>query len=73
MPTLRCAEFAPPFDETMTVIGWTSAVPWRSVKTVIEAEQRMVMSKTEYEACTLARSLHRPGSRHTKLRKPRWS
>ncbi|GAA2679685.1 hypothetical protein [Streptomyces lunalinharesii] len=71
MPTLNCAQFAPHFDETMPVIGWTSAVPWRSTKPVIEPEPRTVMSKTEYDAQTLARSRHRPGSKRTKPRKPR--
>ncbi|MFC9426345.1 hypothetical protein [Streptomyces sp. NPDC056987] len=36
MPPLIGAEFAPHYDETMPVVGWTSLVPWRSPAAVLD-------------------------------------
>jgi hypothetical protein len=53
----------------MPVVGWTSAVPWRSTRAVIELEPRAVMSKTEFEGAALARRRDRPGGTRAKPRK----
>ncbi|WP_037906332.1 hypothetical protein [Actinacidiphila yeochonensis] len=69
MPALVGAEFAPLFDATMPVVGWTSAVPWRSVQAVIEPEPRAVISKAQFDAAQSDRARARPG-RPRKPRKP---
>ena len=35
MPAIAVAEFAPHYDETMPLVGWSSAVPWRSTATTL--------------------------------------
>ncbi|MDV9174498.1 hypothetical protein R6V09_30870 [Streptomyces sp. W16] len=35
MPTIAVAQFAPHCDETMPLVGWSSAVPWRSTATTL--------------------------------------
>lgn len=42
MPALVCADFAPHYDETMPVVGWSSATPWPLTKEVIQPEPRRV-------------------------------
>ncbi|MFE2939572.1 hypothetical protein ACFXKG_11030 [Streptomyces sp. NPDC059255] len=37
MPPLITAEFAPHYNETMPVVGWTSLVPWRSPAAVLKS------------------------------------
>jgi hypothetical protein len=71
MPTLITAQFAPHYNETMPLVGWASAVPWRSTEAVLEPEPREVMSKIEFDAALLAQARNRPRGNWTKPRKPR--
>ncbi len=50
MPALVAAQFASHYDETMPVVGWSSAIPWGSKAAVLKPEQREVLSKTEFDA-----------------------
>jgi hypothetical protein len=43
MSALVTAQFAPHYNETMPVVGWASAVPWRSTATVLEPEPPTVV------------------------------
>ncbi|MBT2366050.1 hypothetical protein J7E88_12215 [Streptomyces sp. ISL-10] len=71
MPTLITAQFAPQYNETMPLVGWASAVPWRSTAAVLEPEPRAVTSKAQFDTAVSAQDRNRPhGSRH-KPRKPR--
>ncbi|MER7645155.1 hypothetical protein [Streptomyces sp. NPDC126522] len=38
MPTIAVAQFAPHYDDTMPLVGWASAVPWRSTATTLVPE-----------------------------------
>ncbi|GAA4792379.1 hypothetical protein GCM10023329_50400 [Streptomyces sanyensis] len=71
MPSLLVAEFAPKCDETLPVIGWSTAVPWQSESAVIQPFSRAVMTKAEFEAAQLAREQDRPTGKWSKRRKPR--
>ncbi len=71
MPALITAQFAPDYNETMPVIGWDVAVPWRSTTPVLEPEPPTVVSKAQFDAATLAQQRNRPDGKWTKLRKPR--
>lgn len=71
MPTLNTARFAPHYNETLPLVGWASAVPWRSTAAVREPEPRAVTSKAEFDAATLTQKRNRPHGNWTKPRKPR--
>lgn len=71
MPALVSADFGPHYDETMPVIGWSSATPWRSTVPVIEPEPPSVVSKEEFEAAEIAAQRERPSGRWAKPRKRR--
>ncbi|MBS2963028.1 hypothetical protein KGA66_08230 [Actinocrinis puniceicyclus] len=71
MPALITAQFAPHYNETLPVIGWDTAVPWRSTTPVLEPEPRTVVSKAQFDAATPARQRDRPDGKWTKPRKPR--
>ncbi|MYQ96940.1 hypothetical protein GTY20_39910, partial [Streptomyces sp. SID4946] len=66
MPNITVAQFAPHYDETMPMVGWASAVPWRSTATTLIPEPRAVTSKAQFDAAMLTRD--RP---HGMRRKPR--
>ncbi|MFI6403976.1 hypothetical protein [Streptomyces sp. NPDC050548] len=73
MPTIAVARFAPHYDETLPLVGWSSAVPWRSTATTLVPEPRAVISKAEFDAATAARERERPAggwNRPRKARKP---
>ncbi|WP_055533330.1 hypothetical protein [Streptomyces graminilatus] len=57
MPAISVERFAPHYDETMPLIGWATAVPWRSTATTLVPEPRTVTSEAEFDAAT------RPGAR----------
>ena len=71
MPTITVAQFAPHYDETMPLIGWASAVPWRSTAATLEPEPRAVVSKAEFDEATLTQARNRPHGKWGKPRKPR--
>lgn len=71
MPALVSAQFAVHYNETMPVIGWDAAVPWRSTTPVLEPEPPTIVSKTQFDAATLAQQRNRPDGKWTKPRKPR--
>ncbi|MCE0447035.1 hypothetical protein CFC35_24755 [Streptomyces sp. FBKL.4005] len=71
MPALVTAQFAPHYDETMPLVGWASAVPWRSTQAVLEPQPRAVASKAEFGAAMEARERNRPHGNWTRPRKPR--
>ncbi|MEU7031049.1 hypothetical protein AB0A60_30720 [Streptomyces sp. NPDC046275] len=71
MPALITAQFAPHYDATMPLVGWSSAVPWRATAAVLEPEPRAVTSKADFDAAMLARERNRPHGNGTKPRKPR--
>ena len=71
VPALITTEFAPHYNETLPLVGWSSAVPWRSPAAVLEPEPRTVTSKAEFDAAMLARARNRPQGRWAKPRKPR--
>ncbi|MFJ1932745.1 hypothetical protein ACIOGZ_08735 [Kitasatospora sp. NPDC088160] len=70
MPTITVAQFAPRYDETMPLVGWASAVPWRSTAALLVPEPRAVISKGEFDAATLAQTRSRPHGSWGKPRKP---
>ncbi|MER6100644.1 hypothetical protein ABT154_33305 [Streptomyces sp. NPDC001728] len=71
MPTINVAQFAPHYDETMHLVGWASAVPWRSTATTLVPEPRAVTTKAQFNAAMPAQGRSRPQSRWGKRRKPR--
>ncbi|MDX3747829.1 hypothetical protein [Streptomyces sp. AK08-02] len=71
MPALVTARFAPHYDETMPVVGWASAVPWRSTEAVLEPRPRVVTGKAEFDAALLAGERNRPQGNWGRPRKPR--
>ncbi|MFF7127965.1 hypothetical protein [Streptomyces sp. NPDC008240] len=71
MPTITVAQFAPRYDETMPLVGWTSATPWRSAATVLVPEPRAVTSKADFDAAMLAQDRNRPHGSWGRPRKPR--
>ena len=71
MPTIAVARFAPHYDETMPLVGWSSAVPWRSTATTLVAEPRVVISKAEFDAATATRDRDRPAGGWNRPRKSR--
>ncbi|MFD5517343.1 hypothetical protein [Streptomyces sp. NPDC127066] len=71
MPTIIVAQFAPHYDETMPLVGWASAVPWRSTATTLVPEPRAVTSKTRFDAATSAQERNRPHGSWGRPRKPR--
>ncbi|NEC47855.1 hypothetical protein G3I18_04580 [Actinospica acidiphila] len=71
MPALITAQFAPHYNETMPLVGWASAVPWRSTAGVIEPEPRTVTTKVEFDAATVAKERNRPQGNWAKPRKQR--
>ncbi|ROO90715.1 hypothetical protein EDD29_8453 [Actinocorallia herbida] len=71
MPPLVTAQFAPHYNETMPLVGWASAVPWRSTADVLEPEPREVMSRIEFDAALRARARDRPHGTRAERRKPR--
>jgi hypothetical protein len=68
MPTIAVAQFARHFDETMPLVGWASAVPWRSTATTLAPEPRAVLSKAQFDA---EQRRNRPHGTWGKRRKPR--
>ncbi|WP_328514035.1 hypothetical protein OHB25_50450 [Streptomyces mirabilis] len=70
-PTITVAQFAPHYDETMPLVGWASAVPWRSTATTLVPEPRAVTRKTQFDAATLAQERNRPHGSWGRPRKPR--
>ncbi|WP_369220588.1 hypothetical protein AB5J52_00170 [Streptomyces sp. R39] len=71
MPTIAVAHFAPHYDETMPLVGWASAVPWRSTATTLVPEPRAATSKAQFDAAMLAHDRNRPQGSWGKRRKPR--
>ncbi|MEV6508496.1 hypothetical protein AB0M61_20590 [Streptomyces sp. NPDC051642] len=71
MPTITVAEFAPHYDETMPLVGWASAVPWRSTATVLVPEPRAVTDKAQFDAAASAQFRNRPRGSRGRPRKPR--
>lgn len=71
MPAITAAQFASHYDETMSLVGWASAVPWRSTATTLASEARAVTSKAQFDAATLARGRNRPRGSWARPRKPR--
>ncbi|MFI1360768.1 hypothetical protein ACH4TV_45450 [Streptomyces sp. NPDC020898] len=71
MPPLVAAQFAPHYNATMPLIGWSSAVPWRSTEAVLEPERRAVTTKAEFDATLRAQERNRPEGNWKKPRKPR--
>lgn len=71
MPALIAADFTPECNDSLPLVGWPSAVPWRSAAAVLEPMPRTVMSKAEFEAAMLARERDRPSGKWGKVRKPR--
>ncbi|MFF8027466.1 hypothetical protein ACFZDJ_41510 [Streptomyces sp. NPDC007896] len=70
-PAITVAQFAPHYDETMPLVGWASAVPWRSTATTLVPEPRAVTSKTQFDAATLSQDRNRPHGSWGRPRKPR--
>ncbi|MET7689072.1 hypothetical protein ABZT06_14040 [Streptomyces sp. NPDC005483] len=71
MPTLITAQFAPHYNETMPLVGWAAAVPWRSTAAALEPAPRAVTSKAQFDAAMPAQERNRPHGGWTKPRKPR--
>ncbi|MEV7602976.1 hypothetical protein AB0O91_36980 [Kitasatospora sp. NPDC089797] len=71
MPTIIVADFAPHYDETMPLVGWASAVPWRSTAATLVPEPRAVTSRARFEAEVLAQERNRPHGSRGGRRKPR--
>lgn len=71
MPTITVAQFAPHYNETMPLVGWASAVPWRSTATTLVPEPRTVISKAQFDAAMLAQDRNRPHGNWGRPRKPR--
>ncbi|MER7674960.1 hypothetical protein ABTY61_41815 [Kitasatospora sp. NPDC096128] len=71
MPAITVAQFAPRYDETMPLVGWASAVPWRSTAVTLVPEPRAVVSKAEFDAAMLAQARNRPHGSWGKPRKAR--
>ncbi|MCX5096593.1 hypothetical protein OOK36_49350 [Streptomyces sp. NBC_00365] len=71
MPTVTVARFAAHYDETMPLVGWASAVPWRSAATTLVPEPREVTSKAQFDAATQAQDRNRPYGSWDRPRKPR--
>ncbi|BBA95726.1 hypothetical protein RVR_705 [Actinacidiphila reveromycinica] len=69
MPSVSVAQFAPHYDETMPLVGWASAVPWRSTATTLIPGPRVVTSKAQFDAAMLSQD--RPHGSWGKRRKPR--
>ncbi|MFF3420057.1 hypothetical protein ACFYW9_36115 [Streptomyces sp. NPDC002698] len=71
MPTVDVAQFAPHYDKTMPLVGWASAVPWRSTSTTLVPEPRAATSKAQFDAMMLEQDRNRPQGSWGKRRKPR--
>ncbi|MGW0837268.1 hypothetical protein [Streptomyces prunicolor] len=71
IPTVTVARFAPHYDETMPLVGWASAIPWRSTATTLVPEPRAVTSKAQFDAAIRAQDRNRPYGSWGKRRKPR--
>lgn len=71
MPTITVAQFAPHYDETLPLVGWASAVPWRSTAARLVPEPRAVTSEAQFDAATLAQRRNRPHGSWGRPRKPR--
>ena len=71
MPAISVAQFAPHYDETMPLVGWSSAVPWRSTATTLVPEPREVISKADFDAATESQAGDRPSGGWSRPRKPR--
>lgn len=71
MPTITVAQFAPHYNETLPLVGWASAVPWRSTATTLVPEVRAVTSKAQFDAVMLEQDRNRPNGSRGKRRKPR--
>ncbi len=71
MPTITVAQFAPHYDETMPLVGWASAVPWRSTATMLVREPRPVTSKAQFDTTMLDQGRNRPHGNWGNRRKPR--
>ncbi|WP_317441042.1 hypothetical protein [Streptomyces collinus] len=71
MPTITVAQFAPHYNETMPLVGWSSAVPWQSAETTLVPEPRAVTRKAQFDGATLAQERNRPHGSWGKPRKPR--
>jgi len=56
MPSITVAQFARHYDETMPLVGWASAVPWRSTVTMLVPEPRTVTSKAHFDAAASAQN-----------------
>ncbi|MFJ9250907.1 hypothetical protein [Streptomyces sp. NPDC101776] len=69
MPAIAVAQFAPHYDETMPLVGWASAVPWRSTATTLVPGPRAVTSKAQFDAAMLSQD--RPDGSWGKRHKPR--
>jgi hypothetical protein len=59
------------YDQTMPLVGWASAVPWRSTATTLVPEPRAVTSRAQFDAAMLAQVRNRPQGIWGKRRKPR--
>ncbi|WP_328674953.1 hypothetical protein [Streptomyces sp. NBC_00343] len=71
LPTIAVAQFTPHYDETMPLVGWASAVPWRSTAATLVPEPRAVTSKAQFDAAMMAHDQNRPQGNWGKRRKPR--
>ncbi|MFE3072143.1 hypothetical protein [Streptomyces sp. NPDC059247] len=71
MPTVLAARFAPHYDETMPLVGWPSAVPWRSTETLLIPEAREVVSKARFDAAVPTGRGDRPQGSWDRPRKRR--
>ncbi|MFD8749398.1 hypothetical protein ACFV0O_00200 [Kitasatospora sp. NPDC059577] len=71
IPVVTVAQFAPHYDETMPLVGWASAVPWRSTATTLVPEPRTLTSKAQFDAAMSAQDRNRPDGSRGKRRKPR--
>lgn len=69
MPTITVARFAPHYDETMPLVGWASAVPWRSTATTLVPAPRPATGTDRADAATPAQD--RPHGNWSRPRKPR--
>ncbi|MEU8927299.1 hypothetical protein AB0D10_41345 [Kitasatospora sp. NPDC048545] len=71
IPAVTVAQFAPHYNETMPLVGWASAVPWRSTATTLVPEPRALTSKAQFDAAMPAQDRNRPHGSRGKRRKPR--
>ncbi|MER8234102.1 hypothetical protein [Streptomyces sp. NPDC094049] len=69
MPAVLAARFAPLYDRTMPLVGWSSAVPWRSTEALFIPETREVISKARFEAAIPTGRGDRPQGRWDRPRK----